>query len=299
MEAARSCWRHGHAVDHYLRLPSGYHYLLRSKLADSDYDLTVECRYAVKYTLSRSARLTPGEMTFVQAAQETQRPWLSLVQNFPFANDELWRTAHARGWNMYELMAQTAGFAGENFEQMAIDLPTDNVATKFGLPPRFLVVSNAAEWLSVQSALWTKCLPHEKMTAVLGELKKGGIPTVLLGTANDPGAYNVDFDLRGKTSLMEAAGIMRGAKLLLGPEGGLVNLARSLGVPAVVFFGSTPPEFFALKANVNIAPKVCGGCWWSTDSYLRQCPMLESTPPCTDSHDREQIVRAVYKGFFR
>ena len=289
----------GQEIDDYLRLPSGYHYLLRSKLADGDYDLTVECRYAVKYTLSPTARFNAEDLSFLEHSQAAQKPWLPLIQNFPFDNDELWRAAHARGWNMYELMAQTSGFAGQDFEAMAIQPQGVDVAAKFNLPARYLVISNAAEFLSVQSAMWTKCLPHEKMAAIVREFRKGGIPTVLLGTSNDPGRYDVDLDLRGRTTLLEGAGIVRSAKLLLGPEGGLVNLARALEVPSVVFFGSTPPEFFALKANVNLAPAQCGGCWWSTESYLRQCPLLENTPPCTKSHDAERIVRAVFKQFFR
>jgi ADP-heptose:LPS heptosyltransferase len=131
------------------------------------------------------------------------------------------------------------------------------------------------------------------MKEVLLELKKRGVTTVILGTTNDPGDYPVDHDLRGKTNLLEAAGIIHRARLVLGPEGGLVNLAKAVGTPSVVFFGSTPIEFFRIKSNINLAPRFCGGCWWTTDSYLRQCPLLENIPPCTNSHDVARIVRAV------
>ena len=56
-------------------------------------------------------------------------------------------------------------------------------------------------------------------------------------------------------------------------------MAKAVGTRSVVFFGSTPPEFFRFKSNINIEPRFCGGCWWSTESYLRQCPLLEDTPP--------------------
>ena len=127
----------------------------------------------------------------------------------------------------------------------------------------------------------------------------GRSPRSFLGTTNDPGDYPVAFDLRGKSNLLEAAEIIRLARLVLGPEGGLVNLAKAVDVPSVVFFGSTPVEFFGFKANRNLEPRFCGGCWWSTESYLRQCPLLENIPPCTSSIDGSTIVAAVEELFHR
>jgi len=285
-------------VTRYLRLRSDFHYLLRSSLQEEDYDLIVECRYVIKYTLSSSSRFGKDDLRFVREAQETQASWLPFVQNFPYDNDRLWRQARSRGWSMYDLMAHTAGFPGEDFERLRVDLPADRTGlAAFSLPPRYAVVGNSAEWLTLQSSLWTKSLPHAGMKEVLRELRDKGIPTVLLGTANDPGDYPVDHDLRGKTNLLEAADIVKNARVLLGPEGGLVNLAQAVGTPAVVFFGSTPVEFFRFRNNLNIAPRFCGGCWWSTESYLRQCPLLEEIPPCTASLDLGEIVRGVEQLF--
>jgi ADP-heptose:LPS heptosyltransferase len=284
----------------YIRLRSTLHYLLRSRLKDQGYDLMVECRYVIKYTLSSNPRFSKEEMQFIQDAQDFQKPWLSFVQNFPFDNDLLWRQAKTKGWSMYDLMAYTSGFCTEDFEALRIHLPKNNPPIKKNsLPSQYIVVSNSAEWLSLQSSLWTKSLPHTRMREVLHELKKSAIPTVLMGTPNDPGDYPVDFDLRGKTNLWEAAEIIKNARLFLGPEGGLVNMAKAVDVPSVVFFGSTPVEFFRFKTNINIEPRFCGGCWWSTESYLRQCPLLEDIPPCTDSLDTQKIVRTVQELFQR
>lgn len=281
----------------YIRLRSSLHYLLRTKLKEEEYDLIVESRYVIKYTLSTQTRLKKEEIEFVQRAREEQKHWLHLVQNFPFDNDLLWRQAKAKGWSMYDLMAHTAGFGDSDFEQLRIDLPKERPSPKIPLPDKYIVVSNSAEWLPLQSTLWTKSLPHARMKEVLTGLKSSSIPTVLLGTTNDPGNYAVDYDLRGKTNLLEAAEIIRNARLVLGPEGGLVNMAKAVGTKSVVFFGSTPVEFFRFKSNVNIEPPVCGACWWSTESYLRQCPLLAEIPPCTDSHDTGKIVRTVEELF--
>lgn len=283
-----------------IRLRSSSHYALRRRLKDQDYDLMVECRYVIKYTLSPQPRFSPEEIQFVRDAQEVQKPWLPLVGNFPFDNDLLWRRAKTKGWSMYDLMAHTAGFSAEDFEVLHVELPKEKAAMeKHVLPPKYIVVSNSAEWLPLQSSLWTKSLPHAKMKEILRTLKNRGIPTVLLGTTNDPGTYAIDYDLRGKTNLLEAAEIIQNARLVLGPEGGLVNMAKAVGTPSVVFFGSTPVEFFRFKTNINIEPRFCGSCWWSTESYLRQCPLLEEIPPCTDSLDTERIVESVQKLFQR
>ncbi len=282
----------------YIRLRSSLHYLLRSQLRDKGYDLLVESRYVIKYTLPSNPRLSAEEIQFIQEAQTAQKPWLNFVGNFPFDNDILWREARSRGWSMYDLMANTSGFGGEDFEGLHIALPRNKpTSTKTLLPKKYIVVSNSAEWLPLQSTLWTKSLPHAKMRDILGELKAAAVPTVLLGTTNDPGDYPVDYDLRGKTNLLEAAEILANARLLLGPEGGLVNMAKAVGTPSVVFFGSTPVEFFRFKSNINIEPRFCGGCWWSTESYLRQCPLLEDIPPCTDSLDTKKIIQAVQELF--
>jgi ADP-heptose:LPS heptosyltransferase len=282
----------------YIRLRSSLHYLLRSLLRDKGYDLLVESRYVIKYTLPSNPRFSAEEIQFIRDAQTAQKPWLSFVGNFPYDNDILWREAKSKGWSMYDLMANTAGFGGEDFEELRIELPQNKPASpKTPLPKKYIVVSNSAEWLPLQSTLWTKSLPHAKMRDVLRELKAAAIPTVLLGTTNDPGDYPVDYDLRGKTNLLEAAEIVANARLLLGPEGGLVNLAKAVGTPSVVFFGSTPVEFFRFKSNINIEPRFCGGCWWSTESYLRQCPLLENIPPCTDSLDIQKITRSVRELF--
>jgi ADP-heptose:LPS heptosyltransferase len=295
-----SLMKHSPFVDEYIRLRGTLQAYLRALLSPEAWDLIVECRYVIKYTLAPKSRLSPEEIAFVESAQAGQKEWLPLVQNFPFDNDRLWREAKERGWSMYDLMAHTAGLPQEDFEALQIDPPTEKPSLDaFGLPDRYAVVSNSAEWLSLQSSLWTKCLPHARIREVLLELKKRKVPTVLMGTTNDPGDYPVDFDLRGRSNLLEAAEIVRRARLVLGPEGGLVNLARAVSVPSVVFFGSTPVEFFGFKANRNLAPRFCGGCWWTTESYLRHCPLLEPIPPCTNSIDAPTIVAAVEELFHR
>ena len=60
--------------------------------------------------------------------------------------------------------------------------------------------------------------------------------TVQLGSPSDP-ALPVDADLRGRTSLREAAAVLANSAAFVGLEGFLSHLARAVDCPAVVVFG--------------------------------------------------------------
>ena len=75
---------------------------------------------------------------------------------------------------------------------------------------------------------------------------------VQLGSASDP-ALPVDEDLRGKTTLREAAAVLAGSAVFVGLEGFLTHLARAVDCPSVVVMGGRAPrEVFGYAANVNL-----------------------------------------------
>lgn len=263
--------------------------------SDGLVDLVVRNRYVVEYALVAGApRLRPEQRSFVESVQPRQREWLPFVQRFPFDNDDLWRAAASHGLSMSMLMAQTAGFPDADFEAYSQCLSPTDFALRRELPPRYIAVCNSAETRAIGQNLWTKVLSREKFSRVVARIRTTfDTPIVLLGTLDDAPVEEVDIDLRGRTSLREAAATLRNAAVFIGPEGGLANLCRAVGTRAVIFFGSTPPEFFALRANRNVRPKRCGGCWWTTPSYLHQCPLLQAEPECTASISEEDIVASV------
>lgn len=281
-------------LDEVVTAPStGFPWLRIELLRRQRADLIVNCRYVIEYELPVANRLRPEDREFVEQAQRAQAPWLQWVANFPFDNDRLWQEAAARGLNMYSLMATTAGFPNADFEALRLELRPEDGIIRRQLPERYFVVCNSAEALTITRSGWTKTLAPAKMARIIRKLKRYGVPSVLLGAQEDPAIDGVDFDWRGKSSLRQAAAILKDAQGLLGPEGGLVNMARAVGVRSVVFFGSTPPEFFAFRANTNIMPQLCGGCWWTTPSYLYVCPRLQSEPECTRSIAEDEVIQAV------
>jgi ADP-heptose:LPS heptosyltransferase len=292
---ARSLLEGHRDVDRLIALPSRAHEAMRGLVrAEALADLMVECRYVIRYELvSGRSFLTPKQREFVESAQAGQQEWLPFVRRFPFDNDELWRAAAARGWSMPRLMANTAGFADDDFEALRLTLSDEDFAVRRKLPRHYLTVCNSAETLSITQGPWTKVLARDKMARIVKGLKAFSLPIVLLGARDDARIDEVDIDLRGGTSIREAAAVLQHAAAFVGPEGGLANVARAVQTRSVVFFGSTPPEFFAFRANINVLPLRCGGCWWTTPSYLHQCPRLQVNPECTESIPEHAVVRAV------
>jgi ADP-heptose:LPS heptosyltransferase len=282
-------------VDRIDVLPQRAHAAMRATvLCEALADLVAECRYVVQYTLvPGSKHLNPQQREFVESAQARQLQWLPFVRRFPFDNDELWRAAAARGWSMPQLMAQTSGFPDADFETYRVTLSAEDSGARSELPERYVAVCNSAEALAITEQTWTKVLPRDKMMRIVKGLKAFALPVVLLGARDDALIDGVDIDLRGRTSIREVAAVLRDAAAFVGPEGGLSNLARAVGTRSVVFFGSTPPEFFGLSANINVRPRRCGGCWWTTPSYLHQCPRLQAAPECTGSIPEAAVVAGV------
>lgn len=84
---------------------------------------------------------------------------------------------------------------------------------------------------------------------------------VQLGSGSDP-ALPVDEDLRGKTTLREAAAVLAGSAVFVGLEGFLTHLARAVDCPSVVVMGGrAPEEVFGYAANVNlVSAPTCAPC---------------------------------------
>lgn len=84
---------------------------------------------------------------------------------------------------------------------------------------------------------------------------------IQLGSTSDP-SLPVDVDLRGRTTLREAAGILANSAVFLGLEGFLGHLARAVDCPAVIVMGGrASPKIFGYSANCNLtAFPECAPC---------------------------------------
>ena len=117
-----------------------------------------------------------------------------------------------------------------------------------------------------------KSYPFEKWQHVVNELHKD-IQFVQIGQKTDKVLDNC-IDMTGKTSFREAASIISFSSLFIGPEGGLMHAAQSVGVESVIIItGFLHPVMTCYPENVNI--------WIGKDHG-----------PCKD-HNPDQIVDIV------
>lgn len=70
------------------------------------------------------------------------------------------------------------------------------------------------------------------------------------------------LSLAGRTSLTEAAAVIRGARLLIGVDTGLTHLGVAMGTPTLALFGSTCPYRRAPEGRLQVLylPRPCSPC---------------------------------------
>jgi len=181
----------------------------------------------------------------------------------------------------------------------ALPVSADNLAPgKFGLDGRpYITVHNGfddqfqtAYGFARQS---TKVYPHFKQVIDLLRSQRPNLTFVQVGTKTSAPIDNVDVQLIGKTSLPELAGLLAGAVLHLDNESGVVHLAACIGTQSCVLFGPTPAAYFGYDANINIEPKDCGGCWWTTRNWMTDCPRGFDSPICLAGTEPHTVADAI------
>ena len=123
--------------------------------------------------------------------------------------------------------------------------PQSELAARNLLAPlgeRILAVAPGANWAG-------KCWAASSFAATAAALRETFDSLVVLGSAADAGAAaelmarsNMpSLDLCGRTSLLEAAAVLRRCSVFLGNDSGLGHIAAAVGIPTVTVFGPGKP----------------------------------------------------------
>ncbi len=142
-------------------------------------------------------------------------------------------------------------------------------------PVELQAQSWANDCIAVQSSStdnWTvnKHWIPGRMQQVADELSCQGYSLVQLGAKEDETLQGVK-DLRGQTSLRQAAAILANCRLFIGLEGGLVHLARSVNTRSVVIYTHyTLPEETGYPENLNLRDPQAGEPCWQRE-YCEPC----------------------------
>lgn len=155
------------------------------------------------------------------------------------------------------------------------------------------VDTDVMKWSRVTGRRPTKLLPATTWRETVELLRAEDLTVIQLGTKDDEQIEGADMDLRGRTTLGQAAVILKSAVCHVGIEGGLVHLARALDVKSVVAFGPTSSTFLGYPQNTNLVASDCNSCWWTTEDWHTHCPRGMAGPPCMDAHTAAMIAQAV------
>jgi Glycosyltransferase family 9 (heptosyltransferase) len=174
-------------------------------------------------------------------------------------------------------------------------LVAENVLEQYGLRAKqYLTIHNGFDPAFVITAkAATKCYHQFGEVVRLLKAEHREVKIVQLGSSSSIPISGVDINLIDKTTIEEAAGLIKHALLHIDNEGGLVHVARCLGVRSCVVFGPTPAEYFGYPENINFRPLECGGCWWINETWMDQCPRGFDIPKCMESHLPATIASAI------
>lgn len=151
----------------------------------------------------------------------------------------------------------------------------------------------AREWLPVHINTLAKKIREAGLTPVL----LGRTEPIPTGVEDDPiiprqAELNADLfvDLRNKTTLIQALGIMQRAKAVVGIDNGLLHLAHCTDVPVVMGFTTLKPEHrvpvrlgpetFTLPRAPDTTPV------WRMRRAARRTKVLEAQVPCAGCQSR-------------
>lgn len=140
---------------------------------------------------------------------------------------------------------------------------------------------------------WNKRWPPGHWAALAGRLRADGFAVVGLGTADERGLLPAPGVRNGfGTSLGVAAAVLRGARVAVANDSGLMHLATAVGTPVVALFGPTTPALgyapYRNRGRVLGRPLPCRPC---TAFGGAHCPMRHHR--CMIDLDAAEVAAAV------
>jgi hypothetical protein len=268
-----------------------YRVALTSRTLGTQYDLVLETTHvAVVRSANDRCRENPALAVVIERLLRFQDVNADHVANIPYSYSSLARIAVSQNHCRSTFLQAQAGisYGGDR-----LTFKSDESALhRFGLQGRRYLTINTgfdpAFVITRQQA--TKCYPHFARVVSDLKLRHPDLTIVQIGVSNSIPIEGVDRNLRGQTTLREIVALISHSALHIDNEGGLVHLAASLGVRSCVVFGPTDASYFSYAQNINIFPRFCGGCWWTTESWMDQCPQGFATARCMSSVPPDEIV---------
>lgn len=110
------------------------------------------------------------------------------------------------------------------------------------------------DWVAIHPGPTTwkgKNWPMDRWAAVSAELSARGHKVVLVGPADHAVIPN-DLDLRGHTTVLQMAAVLRFVRIFVGVDSLPLHVSQAVGTPVVGLFGATSPEFILTAGSHGI-----------------------------------------------
>ena len=251
----------------------------------------------------RILQLNPDLLNVISTSQARLEPYRFIFDRLPLLDGVFARSIAWRGMNLADALGYVANIPVDRktIPFVVPDVKAYDILRQLGIANRpYMTVHDGFDTSYIPlNGTVTKCWPLRHWNDLVAILKQKfpGFLIVQIGSSNSRRIEGADLDLRNRTTLDEAAWILKQSCLHIDSESGLVRLAHALHTKSVVMFGPTTVSYFALDSNINLAPEKCGDCWWSTPNWLGQCPRELTVPECMESITPERVADQIQDYF--
>ncbi|RZV38729.1 MAG: hypothetical protein EVJ48_06370 [Candidatus Acidulodesulfobacterium acidiphilum] len=225
------------------------------------------------------------------------------IKTRPFSEGILSDAVTAMGLSRAVYLNNTAGIATpDDTLKLKIDIySAETITSKFNLQGvKFITVHDGwDENTKTKTGSSTKSYPPQKWQELVSLLKHEFPDYTVVqlgGLGNGSDITGIDLNLRGKTTLKEAASLLAVSSLHIDTDSGLVHIAVSLGTPCAVLYGPTNADYCSYSRFPNyitVTQSLCGNCWWSTDDWMENCPRGLNASECMNSIEPIDIIKSI------
>jgi ADP-heptose:LPS heptosyltransferase/SAM-dependent methyltransferase len=269
------------------------------------FDLIIRWKYRVEYLIPPGSRIGQEDIRSLEANSSELRQTLekycySLM--WPKFNFALSRDMTRLGLSVAKVTALTSGLPHRNQNEIPFFPSKESLRVIGGLLTKPYVTVHHGfhgfnpNFLPARTRMTdytsTKNISMQQWRQIVSLIRKQGVEVIQLGVVEEEKIEGVTHHLNGQTSLEETSLLIKYSLCHIDTEGGLVHLANAVHGRCVVLFGPTPVELFGYPDNINLEPSDCKACWFSTHTWVIECPRHTSGPECMSGHTATKVVEA-------
>ena len=279
-----------------------------NKYIPESFDLVISGCHLLMYDFineGRIKKLAPHLWPFIEKGLDVQRCFKPFATYTPYLDGQLAEIAIAHGGSRITNLGWFTGL--EVHQNDPAPLALDETMTKRTLDRLGLTKDT---YITIHDGInphtdpthsdRTRNWPRSYWEQLVKLLKQqfAHIKIVQLGGNTSEPFDFVDLSLVGKTAIADLPHVLKGARLHLDGESGMVHLANLTQTPCVVLFGPSKAAYLGYSRNTNIEAPFCGGCMNITKHWMTHC-MLGYPPEkqCLASITPQVVFDAVQNTF--